>query len=98
MNTLTIIYWTRFLLGVVAAALSALLTTMASEFNLMNGISIALLVYIVTYYVYKARFLAKVEKPSKIFTTGVGAYFLTWLVMWTLFYTLLYQVPPSPLP
>jgi hypothetical protein len=96
MNPLTIIYWTRFLLGVVAAAVSALLTAIASEFNLMNGISIALLVYIVTYYVYKAMFLAKVEKPSKIFTTGVGAYFLTWLVMWTLFYTLLYQVPPLP--
>ena len=96
MKPLTIIYWTRFLLGVFAAAVSALLTTFTSEFNLMNGISIALLVYIVTYYVYKAMFLAKVEKPSKIFTTGVGAYFLTWLVMWTLFYTLLYQVPPLP--
>ena len=98
MNPLTIIYWTRFLLGVVAAALSALLTDFLPEFNLLNGISIALLVYIVTYYVYKAAFLAKVEKPSKIFTTGVGAYFLSWLVMWVLFYTLLNPVSPEPQP
>jgi len=90
MNPLTIIYWTRFLLGVIAALVSAFLTTLVPEFSLFNGISIALLFYIVTYYLYKSRFLAKVEKPSKIFTTGVGAYFLTWLATWALFYTILY--------
>ncbi len=96
MNPLTILYWTRFLLGIVAAALSALLTDFLQEFNLFNGISIALLVYIVSYYVYKAAFAAKVEKQSKIFTTGVGAYFLSWLVIWVLFYTLLNPVSPAP--
>jgi uncharacterized membrane-anchored protein len=96
MNPLTIIYWTRLLLGVAAAVLSALLTNFAPDFNLLNGISIALLVYIVSYYVYKAAFVAKVEKQSKIFTTGVGAYFLSWLVMWVLFYTLLNPVSPAP--
>ncbi|HKZ94001.1 MAG TPA: hypothetical protein VJ249_05410 [Candidatus Bathyarchaeia archaeon] len=89
MNPLTVIYWTRLLLGIVAALLSTLLGSMTMEFTFLNGISIALLLYIVTYYVYKAMFLAKVEKPSKIFTTGVGGYFLSWLVMWALFYTLL---------
>lgn len=89
MNTLTIIYWTRVLLGVVAALISTFLGGLSSDFNILNGITIALLVYIVTYYVYKALFLTKVEKSSKIFTTGVGAYFLSWIVMWALFYTLL---------
>ena len=98
MNPLTIIYWTRFLLGTIAAALSALLTDFVPEFNLLNGISIALLVYIVSYYVYKAAFAGKVEKQSKIFSTGVGAYFLSWLVMWVLFYTLLNPVLPTSLP
>ena len=98
MNPLTLIYWTRLLLGVAAAVLSALLTNFAPDFNLLNGISIALLVYIVSYYVYKAAFVAKVEKQSKIFTTGVGAYFLSWLVMWVLFYTLLNPVSPAPQP
>jgi len=89
MKPLTIIYWTRFLLGFAAALASALLSDFMPEFNLLNGITIALLIYIVSYYAYKAVFLAQVEKPSKIFTAGVGAYFLSWLVMWTLFYTLL---------
>ena len=96
MNPLTIIYWTRFVLGIAAAALSALLTNFMQEFNLLNGISIALLVYIVSYYAYKAAFAAKVEKQSKIFTTGVGAYFLSWLVIWVLFYTLLNPISPVP--
>ena len=82
-------YWTRFLLGVAAALVSALLHGFVPDFNLLNGVTIALLVYIVSYYAYKAAFLAKVEKSSKVFTTGVGAYFLSWLVTWTLFYTLL---------
>jgi len=50
--------------------------------------SVALLLYIVSYYVYKSIFLGKVEKTTKIFTTGIGIYFITWIVMWTLFYTL----------
>jgi len=93
MNPLNVIYWTRFLLGIVAALTSALLSSAIREFSLLNGISIALLVYIITYYVYKAMFLAKVEKASKIFTTGVGIYFLSWLVVWVMLYTIFYQPP-----
>jgi hypothetical protein len=48
------------------------------------------MVYIVTYYIYKWRFIALVEKPSKILTQGIGAYFLTWIVALGLFYTLLH--------
>jgi hypothetical protein len=61
------------------------LTTLA----LFNGISIALLIYVITYYVFKSLFLIHFEKPSKIFTTGIGAYFLTWIVMFAIFFTLL---------
>lgn len=89
MKPLTVIYWTRFGLGVVAALLSTFLGNLTQDFTLLNGMTVALLIYIVTYYVYKTIFLSKVEKPSKIFTTGVGAYFLSWLVLWTLFNTLL---------
>jgi len=93
MNPLTVIYWTRVLLGVVAALLCAFLNSIVSDFNILNGISVALLIYIITYYVYKARFLAEVKKPSKIFSTGVGAYFLSWIVLWVLFYTILTKQP-----
>ena len=91
MQPLTIIYWTRVLLGTIAALICAFLTSIITDFSILNGVSIALLVYIITYYVYKAQFLGKVAKPSKIFSTGVGAYFLSWLVMWALFYTVLYR-------
>jgi len=87
-NPLTVIYWTRLLLGIVAALISAFLGSLTTDFNLLNGVSIALLIYIITYYVYKSMFLTRVEKSSKLFTTGVGAYFLSWLAMWALFYTL----------
>jgi hypothetical protein len=93
MQTITIIYWTRVLLGVIAALISILIGSLILEFNLLNSISIALLVYVASYYMYKSLFLEKVEKPSIILSTGVGAYFMSWIVMWVLFYTLLYQVP-----
>ena len=89
MNPLTVIYWTRVLLGTVAALICTLLIGLLGDISIFNGISIALLVYIISYYVYKAQFLTKVEKSSKIFTTGVGAYFLTWIVVFALFFTLM---------
>jgi len=73
--------------------ISILVGSIILEFSLLNSISIALLVYLVTYYIYKSLFLNKVEKPSSLFSTGVGAYFLSWLAMWILVYTLLYEVP-----
>jgi hypothetical protein len=91
MKPTTIIYWSRAGLGVVAALLSALLSSLDLAF--FNGISIALLVYIITYYVFKSVFITQVEKPTKIFTTGVGAYFLTWVVAWVVFYTLFFKIP-----
>ncbi len=93
MQPLAIIYWSRVLCGIVAALISILIGSLILDFNLLNSLSIALGVYIVTYYVYKRYFLEKIEKPSTIFTTGVGAYFLSWLVMWVLIYTLLFKQP-----
>jgi len=88
MKPTTIIYWTRACLGVIVALLSAFLSIVAN-ISLLNGITIALLFYIITHYIFKSLFLTKVEKPSKILTTGIGAYFLTWIVALIIFYTLL---------
>jgi len=74
-------------MGVVAALISTLLSTLITDINLFNGATIAVLIYIVTYYILKLMFAAKVEKPTKILTMGIFAYFLTWLVTWTIFYT-----------
>lgn len=90
MKTLSIIYWSRAGLGVIAALMNVLYDLFigpeASSF--LRGLSLAMLLYILTYYVFKRLFMAKVEKSSKVFTAGIGAYFIVWVVAWTLFYTL----------
>lgn len=90
MKPTTIVYWSRAGLGVVAGLVSAVLSGFdLGGLALFNGITVALLIYIITYYVFKSRFLMHFEKPSKIFTTGIGAYFLTWIVMFVIFFTLI---------
>ena len=89
MKPLSFIYWSRACLGIGTALLCILLNILSPGFTLFSNISVALLVYIVVYYVYKWRFFALVEKPSKIATQGIGAYFLTWIVALGLFFTIL---------
>ncbi len=88
MKPLSLIYWSRACLGIGVALLCLWFNTLSPGFSLFSNVSVALLVYIVVYYIYKWRFFALVEKPSKIFTQGIGAYFLTWIVALGLFYTL----------
>jgi hypothetical protein len=101
MRPLVTIYWARITLGIVAAAIGAGLEWIRgiqSEFqisNFMNGLTIALLIYLVTYYVFKATFRAQVEKQSKIMTMGIGVYFFTWIVFWILFFSILRGPPIS---
>mgnify|MGYP001593499459 CR=1 FL=1 len=56
--------------------------------SFFNSASIAVIVYIASYYLLKSRFGTKVAKPQKILTAGIGIYLLTWLVFWALLYTL----------
>jgi len=73
-------------LGVAAAALCAVF-----GFNqLLIGIWLGVLFYLITHYILKQLFIAKVEDPSKVVKTGIGAYFLIWIVSWILFYSLMH--------
>ncbi len=101
MRPLKAIYLLRIGLAVVAAALSTALTIAFGERGIntfLNGITIALAVYLLTYYLLKAVYRNKVEKQSKIMTQAIGMYFFTWLVLWLLFYTLaiFYGLAPAP--
>ena len=87
MKPLNIVYWSRVGFGVVAALVCVLL----GIDNLLNGMSVGILVYLISYYILKWLFMTTVEKPSKVFTMGIGAYFLTWIVAWGLFYTLIFH-------
>ena len=92
MKPLVLLYWIRFALGVVAGLVSAIVATMSDPAmftTFMNGITIALLVYLMSYYILKAKFAATVEKQSKIMTMGIFMYFLAWAVFFVLTYSFL---------
>lgn len=94
LKTLNVIYVTRIVLGILAALITTLVIDLRVGDPLISGISIGILFYIITYYILKWRFLNKVEKPSKIFTMGIGAYFLTFILCWVLFITP-FLAPPT---
>lgn len=87
MKTLNVIYCLRVGFGILAAIVAALVVNLKVGDPLINGITIALAVYIVSYYVVKWQFANKVEKPTKILTMGIGAYFLVFIMVWVLVIT-----------
>lgn len=94
MQVLEKIYWLRVGLGILAALICSWYSTIVESdiYLLMNSISLTLIIYLTSYYLIKYRYLTLVEKPHKIFTTGIGIYFLSWLVFWVLFYTILHPI------
>ena len=68
----------RVALGILAAIVAALVVDLKLGDPLINGITIALAVYLVTYYLLKWQFLNKVEKPTKNIPWGMG---MAWLVV-----------------
>lgn len=92
------IYWIRVAIGALAGLAStgavflfqsltpstSVLKLIGSINTLLNGITIALLFYLISYYVLKAKYATKLEKQSKIMSMGIFIYFFTWLVVWVL--------------
>jgi ABC-type uncharacterized transport system permease subunit len=89
------LYWLRVVLGIIAGALTAVLAAFGVIGNeadisvLFNCISIALIVYFLSYYVLKAAYRNKIAKQSKILSTGIGMYFFAWIAFLVLFYTII---------
>jgi len=102
MTPLQKIYLLRIALGIVAAFVCAGygIVTQQIPHNppqdafpvdylfLMNSLTIALAVYLVSFYVIKNKFIFQVEKTSKLVTTGIGIYFISWIVFWIFLYTI----------
>ena len=85
------LYWIRIVLGVVAGAISAALALylpLTDLSTLIDSFTIALLIYLASYYPLKAIYAKKIEKQSKILSTAVLAYFFAWLPFFVLFFTL----------
>jgi len=87
LKTLNVIYCLRIGFGILAALVAALVVNLKVGNPLINGITVALAVYLLTYYLLKFQFGNKVEKPTKILTMGYGIYALTFIFCWVLFIT-----------
>ena len=95
MTPIVQLYWIRVVLGIIAGAITAFIaaffggaTGMLDITTLVNSITVALLIYFVTYYILRASFKNKIEKPSKILSTAIGMYFFAWITFFVLFYTI----------
>ena len=90
------LYWLRVALGIVAGAITAVLAalfgSMSDITTLVNGITVALLIYFVTYYIIRGFYKNKIEKQSKILSTAIGMYFFTWIAFFVLFYTVIHAI------
>ena len=92
MKPIEIIYWIRVTLSIIAGLISAVVAKFlnAAEFNtFLNGITIALVIYLISYYGLKAKFANQVEKQSKIMSMGIFIYFIAWAVFFILLYSIL---------
>ena len=93
MTPIVQLYWIRVALGVVSGALSAIVAfyigNMTDLTTLINAFTIALVVYLASYYPLSAVYKNKIEKQSKILSTAVIMYFFTWLPFFVFFYTMI---------
>ncbi len=100
MTPIVQLYWVRVLLGIVAGVVTAVVSTFGNLYDittLINSITIALLIYFITYYVLRAVYKSKIEQQSKILSTGIGMYFFAWIAFMVLIYTLLQIYIPTGL-
>ena len=85
------LYWLRVALGIAAGAITAAIAALFFQLNsldtLINSITIALLIYFITYYILRSYYRDKIEKQSKILSTAIGMYFFSWIAFFVLFYT-----------
>ena len=85
------LYWIRVALGILAGAVAAVVAfyfgSLTDITALINSITVALIIYFITYYVFKSVYQRKIEKASKILSTGIGMYFFAWIAFFVLFYT-----------
>lgn len=84
----------RICFAILAALLASLVVNLKAGNPLINGITIGMAVYVVTFYLLRWLFMSKVEKPTKILTMGVGAYALTFIFFWVIFVTP-FLAPPN---
>ncbi len=92
MDPLSVIYATKVVLGVLTAVLCLLL----GVDSIITGVSVGLIVYLVSDRILKQIFIEKVKNLSTVTKTGIGIYIIMWFFLWILIYTLLNPNPIQP--
>ena len=90
------LYWLRAGLGALGGVLAELLTTGTNaagavvSADWVTGVSIAMLVYLVSYYVTRFTWYKGLDREGqgKIYTTGLGSFVIIFLFTWMLLFTL----------
>lgn len=84
---LELIYRAKIILAIAAAIVCGLL-----NLRDLSGIATGLIFYLASCLLFQYLFMMRsnaVKSMKKIYTTGVGVYFLTWIVAWLMLYTFL---------
>lgn len=84
---LELIYWAKLILAIAAAVVCGLLNLRG-----LSGIATGLIFYFAPCLLFQYLFTVRsdaVKSMRKIYTTGVGIYFLTWITAWLMLYTFL---------
>jgi hypothetical protein len=89
MKPTTIIYWSRFLLGIATALICYMLRLAweTSIYGFFLGIDIFIITYFAFRYLFRER-MNEIGETRRLLTIGIGAFFLSWIMFWGLFYSL----------
>lgn len=93
MKPIVAIYMIRIVLGIISGMIGAFIVQYMNwnpidTLTFINCITIALAIYLFSYYAIKSQFYNKVEKKSKIMTMGIGIFFISWIISLGLTYTI----------
>lgn len=93
MKPIVAIYMIRIVLGIISGMIGGFVVQYANwnpidTLTFINCITIALAIYLFSYYAIKSQFYNKVEKKSKIMTMGIGIFFISWIIALGLTYTI----------
>ncbi len=90
MKPTTIIYWSRFGLGITTALICYALRLAwdTSIYGFFLGIDVFIITYFAFRYLFRGR-MGEIGETRRLLTIGIGAFFLSWIMFWGLFYSIL---------
>lgn len=91
MKPLDQLFWIRVALGLAAGFGSGLLGFLGPSEQVVNGILLAIGIYLASYYFarYGIRLSVQPQEKSKLATAGLGSYIMLFLFSWILYNTYL---------